>query len=245
MLNSYRKISIIYGGKGRDYATRIRDKIEALHFDEHYPVYVRDLNTFWMEHNFLKDVIEAIKDSDMIIVLFTLDDVGTRKDTFDKEGVEALKGRLRQNILIELGMALVAVGDDMRRIHIFSDFNERELGNEFPSDLESLHIDHFSEKNFEDKVLVKIERYIKETLKVVPTTHILHEENAIEDFENVFSEFDKLNIYSDKKIKSLHDIMNLWLPAVKELNFPEEKLLYALQRIKSLPIFDKSNIIDK
>lgn len=237
MLSSYKKISIIYGGEGRSYASKIKEELERLHHEEKYPLFVNDLNTEWVGHDILGDVVKAIKNSDLIFIVFTLDDIGASKKNFEKDGNNALRGRLRQNVLIELGMALVVVGEHKEKIMVVSDFNKTELGDDFPSDIRnSLEMRQFRKDNFEE-ILGSLIDHVRHKFGIEPTTNILHEEDAIEDFENVFDEFDKLNLYSDKKIKNLSEILSMWLPALKEFTFPEERLLYCLERIKSLPIF--------
>ena len=235
MLNTYKKISIIYGGCGRNYASSIKEELEKLHNEEHYPIYVNDLNTPWIGHNILGDVVSTIKSSDLIYIVFTLDDVGADKRTYDKKGKRALVRRLRQNVLIELGMALVVVGNNMDRIKFIANFKKSELGDDFPSDIRALSIAEFKDEEF-DKMLESIKEYVRKDFGISPTSNILHQEDAIEDFENVFAEFDKINLYKERPIKKLNDILDLWQPAIEELTFPEEKLLYSLERIKALPI---------
>lgn len=51
MLTSYKKISVIYGGNGRKYASQIKDKLQDLHEKEFYPIKIEDLNTDWVGHD--------------------------------------------------------------------------------------------------------------------------------------------------------------------------------------------------
>lgn len=107
MLTSYKKISVIYGGNGRKYASQIKDKLQDLHEKEFYPIKIEDLNTDWVGHDVLGTVVKTIRNSDLIYIVFTLDDIGASKRAYEQNGDGALVGRLRQNVLIELGMALV------------------------------------------------------------------------------------------------------------------------------------------
>lgn len=107
MLTSYKKISVIYGGNGRKYASQIKDKLQDLHEKEFYPIKIEDLNTDWVGHDVLGTVVKTIRNSDLIYIVFTLDDIGASKRAYEQNGDDALVGRLRQNVLIELGMALV------------------------------------------------------------------------------------------------------------------------------------------
>ena len=236
MLTSYKKISVIYGGNGRKYASQIKDKLQDLHEKEFYPIKIEDLNTDWVGHDVLGTVVKTIRNSDLIYIVFTLDDIGASKRAYEQNGDDALVGRLRQNVLIELGMALV-VCDNTEKIKIVADFNKNELGEDFPSDIRNaLSIREFSNGNF-DEVLDSICRFIRNDFDVAPTKNLLHDEHGIVDFENVFDEFEKLNRYGGKKIKRLWDILDLWLPTLDSFDYVEERLLYTLERLKSFPVF--------
>lgn len=237
MLTSYKKISVIYGGNGRKYASQIKDKLQDLHEKEFYPIKIEDLNTDWVGHDVLGTVVKTIRNSDLIYIVFTLDDIGASKRAYEQNGEGALVGRLRQNVLIELGMALVVVGDNTEKIKIVADFNKSELGEDFPSDIRNaLSIREFSNGNF-DEVLDSICRFIRNDFDVAPTKNLLHDEYGVVDFENVFDEFEKLNRYGGKKIKRLWDILDLWLPTLGSFDYVEERLLYTLERLKSFPVF--------
>ncbi len=236
MLTSYKKISVIYGGNGRKYASQIKDKLQDLHEKEFYPIKIEDLNTDWVGHDVLGTVVKTIRNSDLIYIVFTLDDIGASKRAYEQNGDDALVGRLRQNVLIELGMALV-VCDNTEKIKIVANFNKNELGEDFPSDIRNaLSIREFSNGNF-DEVLDSICRFIRNDFDVAPTKNLLHDEHGIVDFENVFDEFEKLNRYGGKKIKRLWDILDLWLPTLDSFDYVEERLLYTLERLKSFPVF--------
>lgn len=71
-----------------------------MHLNEHCLIKVGCINTDRVSHNVLKEVVNAIKDSDLIYIVFTFDDVGSRKSDFEKSGDSALKPQLRQNVLI-------------------------------------------------------------------------------------------------------------------------------------------------
>lgn len=79
MLTSYKKISVIYGGNGRKYASQIKDKLQDLHEKEFYPIKIEDLNTDWVGHDVLGTVVKTIRNSDLIYIVFTLDDIGASK----------------------------------------------------------------------------------------------------------------------------------------------------------------------
>lgn len=72
MLTSYKKISVIYGGNGRKYASQIKDKLQDLHEKEFYPIKIEDLNTDWVGHDVLGTVVKTIRNSDLIYIVFTL-----------------------------------------------------------------------------------------------------------------------------------------------------------------------------
>lgn len=237
MLTSYKKISIIYGGSGRKYASAIRERLQLLHKNEFYPIKVDDLNTDWVGHNILDTVINTIKDSDLIYIIFTLDDVGASKSAYNQNKEKSLVGRLRQNVLIELGMALVVVGHNTEKIKVIADFAKSELGDDFPSDIRNaFSIREFSPDTFEEVVESTCD-FVRNEFEITPTKGLLHDENAVVDFENVFDEFESLNLYRDTKIKCLNDILDLWLPILNSFDYVEERLMYALERLKSFPVF--------
>lgn len=191
MLFGYKKISIIYGGQGSYYAGEIDSALKNLHEKERYPIKSFCINTDWVSHNVLKDVISAIKDSDLIYIVFTLDDVGARKSEFEKSGDSALYPRLRQNVLIELGMALAVTDMDIDKIKVIANFDKNALGEDFPSDIrDALAIRQFSESNF-SSVLESICDYVKNNFSRAKTLGVLRNDNAVMDFQNVLKEYDK------------------------------------------------------
>lgn len=237
MLTSYKKISIIYGGSGKEYADCIKQELDNLHQNSFYPIRVDLLSTDWVGHDILSSVIDTIRNSDLIYIIFTLDDVGASRRSYLDVGEKALVGRLRQNVLIELGMALVVVGKDTEKIKIIADFDKSDLGNDFPSDIRNaLVIRSFTKDSF-DNVVSSIVNHVCNDFGIEPTNGILHDEEKHVDFENVFDEFAKIGAFSEKKIKTLDEILDLWLPTLGTFDYVEERLLYALERLKSFPVF--------
>lgn len=237
MLNSYKKISIIYGGSGHKYAAEIERLLQNLHREKRLPVSVGCINTEWVSNNILGDVVNAIRNSDLIYIIFTLDDLGCGKSRFEQYGASALTGRLRQNVLIELGMALVVTDNDSDKIKVIADFSKEALGDDFPSDIRNaLSIKEFSDETF-GEVLSLISDYVTSSFSAPSTADILHSAHFEADFENVFNEFEVINRYKGKKIKKLGDVTDLWLPALESFDFSDEKLVYACERLVSFPIF--------
>ncbi len=237
MLYGYKKISIIYGGVGSFYASEIEKALKNLHQSEHYPIKVDCINTDWVSHNVLRDVISAIKDSDLIYIVFTLDDIGSRKSDFEKSGDSALKPRLRQNVLIELGMALAVTDMNIDRIKVIANFDKNALGDDFPSDIrDALAIRAFSDDKFSE-VLISICEYVKSEFSLPQTKEVLKDESVVIDFENVLKEYDKYEFNPTKRIRTLKDIMSHWRETLDGFDFIEEKFVFALERLKAFPIF--------
>lgn len=237
MLYGYKKISIIYGGVGSYYAGKIEERLNKLHNEEHYPIKTMCINSDWVSNTILSDVISAIKDSDLIYVVFTLDDIGCRKSDFIEQGKVALNDRLRQNVLIELGVALAVTDMDINKIKVVANFEKSELGDDFPSDIrDALNIKTFSNDTFED-ILNSVESFAKNSFSRESTIGILKKNDEIFDFENVFDEYEKYEYIPSMRIKKLKDILDLWLKTVAELDFIDEKFAFCLERLKSFPIF--------
>ncbi len=237
MIYGYKKVSIIYGGKGSEYAKLIEEKLNQLHFEKRYPIKTMCINSDWVSNTILSDVIGAIKDSDLIYIVFTLDDIGCRKADYDKKGVEAINPRLRQNVLIELGMALAVTDMDINKIKVVANFEKSVLGDDFPSDIrDALNIKVFDENNF-TPVLESVERFAVENFSRPSTIGILHREGEIFDFENVFDEYEKYEYIPSKRIKTLKDILKMWMETIMSLDFVEERFAFCLERLKSFPIF--------
>ncbi len=245
MIYGYKKISIIYGGKGSEYAKLIENKLNELHYEYHYPIKTMCINSDWVSNTILTDVINAIKDSDLIYIVFTLDDFGCKKDDFIAKGTDALIPRLRQNVLIELGMALAVTDMDINKIKVVADFEKSDLGNDFPSDIrDALNIKTFNNNNF-NSVLDSVEQYAINIFSRNSTKDIIYKIDEIFDFENVFDEYEKYEYIPNKRIKTLRDILNMWKETVTTLDFVEERFVFCLERLKSFPIFGNGSQLVK
>ena len=94
MISKYKKVSIIYGRGGRDCALQIHHRLQALHEQDGMPV-----EAFLLAEELLSsaDIIDRVRDilsaSSICVILLTFDD--------------ADGSRVRQNVLIEIGIALV------------------------------------------------------------------------------------------------------------------------------------------
>ncbi len=133
MIQKYKTVSIIYGGKGKDYATFLNDKLTALSEKERYPIQPKIIMERVLTKELLSDVMALFDESEFCITILTSDDVFQTNN--------GLKKRLRQNVVFELGMALIQMGRE--RCILLSDFDTHLLEFELPSDMNSLEIRRF------------------------------------------------------------------------------------------------------
>ncbi len=236
MLHGYSKISIIYGGSGKTYASRMESELNRLHTQERVPIRVKCINSEWISHNVLSDVINALKSSDLVYIVLTLDDIGCRRDDFDKAGESALVPRIRQNVLIEYGMALMVADMNINKIKVIADFKKTELSDDFPSDIrDALAIKEFAPDKF-DEVLALICDYVKNQFANPSSLGILSSVAQLDNFENVFAEYQKAGLGSGVKIRMLEDVLKCWLDATKQFDFIEERIIFLLERVGLFPM---------
>ena len=134
MINKYKKVSIIYGRGGRECALRIQENLSELHDKKGMPVESHLLaDELLSSADIVSRVRDIISSSAMCIILLTFDDVdGTR---------------VRQNVLIEIGMALVLIGRD----RCFAVSEKQILPDDFPSDIRgALNVNHMDIRDVEN-----------------------------------------------------------------------------------------------
>ncbi len=236
MLHGYSKISIVYGGSGKQYASRIEDELNKLHTQQRVPIRVKCINSEWVSHNVLSDVVNALKSSDLVYIVLTLDDIGCRRADFDQKGNEALVPRIRQNVLIEYGMALMVADMNISKIKVIADFKKSDLADDFPSDIrDALAIKEFEPENF-DSVLNLICDYVKNHFAAPSSLGILSSVAQMDNFENVFAEYQHDGLSGGKTIRLLEDVLTCWLESNKQFDFIEERIIFSLERVGLFPM---------
>ena len=235
MIQKYKTVSIIYGGKGRDYATFLNDKLTALSNKERYPIEPKIIMERVLTRELLSDVMTLFDESEFCVAFLTADDIYTSNDGGKK--------RLRQNVVFELGMALIQMGRE--RCILLSDFDVHSSDFELPSDMNSLEIRQFDSATFEetiDDVVHKILELSRTSVNdnvvsesIPQYDGLLAREKYYIDYENVF-ELPYTRKSSEGK-EFLRETLTGWFKECEELKHFDEKAIYVFERIGFLPIY--------
>ncbi len=237
MLQKYKTVSIVYGGSGKKYASTLNDKIKQVSVKERYPICSKLIMETILTQELLNGVINLFKESQVCVIFLTAD------DWFETE-----KGRvcrLRQNIVFELGMAILQLGRE--NCIILSDFDINNPSFELPSDMNSLEIRHFEPNDIEpvcaeiiDKILDlgSKDNSIQKQSVISRYDYLLNRDTYYMDYENLFSHDDSFK--GLKGSEFMYGILNSWLEECVALPHYDEKCVYILERIGFLPIFGKT-----
>lgn len=237
MIQKYKKVSIIYGGEGKKYAEILDSRINELACKERYPLCSSIIMESVMTRELLSDVIDLFKQSEFCVVFLTADDfVSTSQEK---------KKRLRQNVIFELGMALIQLGRE--RCILLSDFDMSSSDFELPSDMHSLEFKKFDPNKTDEvirDVIIKILKLSNESILGGMATsdtpqydNLLYRGKYYVDYENIFN---IANVHIHKEGTSfLKGILAAWLNECSTLDYYDEKCIYLFERIVFLPIFGK------
>jgi hypothetical protein len=219
MIEGYKKVSVIYGQGGRKCALGIRENIKKLHYEEGMPV-----ESFLLADELLssEDIVSRVKEiiesSSQCIILLTFDD--------------ADGSRVRQNVLIEIGMALVMIG----REKCFVVSEKPFLPDDFPSDIRgALNLNYMDIRDAgpaADKITAEIVR------KLILKSHsrLLMNQKYVYDYTRVLDDVPGA-VFEEKPDLQLAHILDVWLYRVRSFTFTEQRICYILERIIFLPIF--------
>ena len=98
MVKKYKTVSIIYGGSGRNYATKMKNLIDKLSSEKKIPIRSLIVMDSILTGDLLSSITSLFNGSDLCVTFLTSDDLANGK------------GRLRQNVVFELGMAIFHLG---------------------------------------------------------------------------------------------------------------------------------------
>ena len=133
MLRGYQNVAIIYGGTGKSYAAALHQRITQVSRQQRYPLSASIVLERILTRELLADVMALFRDSAFCVAFLTADDRCLTEDS--------CRLRLRQNVVLELGMALTQLGRE--RCILLSDFDPRSPEFDLPSDLNSMEITRF------------------------------------------------------------------------------------------------------
>jgi len=237
MIQQYKNVSIVYGGNGRKYADALSAKITQIYKEDRYPIKATIINDKILTKELLESVIKLFKDSEFCIIFLTEDDICVT------DGNE--KTRLRQNVVFELGMALIEIGRE--RCILLSDFDVKKSSFELPSDMSSLSVKRFNENNFDDVIKNVNDKILKQSSKSIVTgvetdttpryDDLLIRKEYRVDYENIF--IDKPILSSTHGKTYLENTLTQWIEECESLPNYDEKCIYLLERLGFLPIFGK------
>lgn len=221
VIQRYKDVSIIYGGNGRRYAEALSDRLTKISTDERYPIQATIINERILTCELLTDVMRLFKESEFCVTFLT------REDCCLIENVE--KQRLRQNVVFELGMALIELGRE--RCILLSDFDVKDSDFDLPSDMNSLEILQFDANNLEgvlddvvDKLLKLSQQSIVTSVEVdtIPKyDNLLTRADYWVDYENIFVER-PITLASEGK-DFFNDTLSYWISECKSLPHYDEK----------------------
>lgn len=221
MISKYKKISIIYGGTGLSLAKEIDEKVNRMHEENMFPVDSNIIAKRIMSGMpIFVQIKKAIEKSDLCIIILTFDDIGNT--------------RVRQNVLIEIGMALMTMQTTDRCIFLTEKF---PLPEDFPSDLNGWINANGFDKNSTSDVVENLVTEIKELLKLKSHKDILNNDSYDFDYERVLDDIPDY-VFEKKADVQLHSILDCWLDGINSFGFVCEKIIYLLERLKFFPDFN-------
>jgi len=235
MIQKYNDVSIIYGGKGRKYAQDLKEKIDEISQIDRFPLSATIILESILTRELLTDVMNLFKESEFCVAFLTADDCFTNDESNHK--------RLRQNVVFEIGMAIIQLGRE--RCILLSDFDIHDPEFDLPSDMNSLEIKRFNPQNYDD-VLNSI---IKKLLSFSQTSlHTGYKMESPPQYNNLFTREDYYvdyeNVFVNRPITLavegmdfFRDTLNFWLAESRSLPHYDEKCIYLFERIGFLPIF--------
>lgn len=219
MINKYKNISIIYGGSGAECAEAINKNLAQKHISCHYPI--RPLimkKEILSSANIMETVQDIISGSSACVIILTFDDIDNT--------------RVRQNVLIELGMALAYI----RKENCFFLCDKQKLPDDFPSDLKGfINPNYFDKSNLE----ITAESTAKEIishLDIECTKNICFDYSYQYD-RTILADIPRAILEKGMEAQ-LHGILDEWLKNIKEFDFVSERIMYILERIEYLPVFN-------
>lgn len=238
MIHRYKSVSIIYGGTGKAYAQALNERILKISNEERFPICATMINERILTCELLSDVMQLFKKSEFCVAFLTKDDC-CLMDRLEKK-------RIRQNVIFELGMALIELGRE--RCIILSDFDINAPDFDLPSDMNSLEILTFDSSEIHKVLDDVIDKLLCLSTQSVITgdvaddipqyNHLLTRENYRIDYENIFIE--RPTTLASEGREFFNDTLSYWISECNSLPHFDEKCVYLLERIGFLPIFGKT-----
>lgn len=235
MISRYKIISIIYGGKGKTYAERLRKRIETVSEKERYPLATRLILEAVLTGELLSQVMDLFRESEFCIAFLTAEDVCVSDDKKHY--------RLRQNVVFEIGMALMELGRERCILLSDRDWSKEEL--ELPSDMMSLNVLSFDPEKFDavmDDVLNKILRESTTSLRTGVSEEEIPQYDSLftrtdyfVHYESLFGDRAAYGMYSGREL--LGAVLQDWDQECAALPHYDEQCIYLMERLGFMPFF--------
>lgn len=230
MLKQYKLVSIIYGGSGTKYAREMNELIQRRSEERRYPITSKIVMESVLTGDLLTSITDLFTRTEYCLAFLTADDCCIRGD----ERVY----RLRQNVVLELGMAIYRLGRE--KCILLSDFDPARGDVELPSDLKGVDVKYFAPEEREqvfEAVLDKVLQLTSDQDRVIPQYDKLLERTAhYVNYTELFSACSALESREDAYLKS---VLNHWQQECASFPFFEERCLYFLERIGFVSMFGR------
>lgn len=230
MLKQYKLVSIIYGGSGTKYAREMNELIQRRSEERRYPITSKIVMESVLTGDLLTSITDLFTRTEYCLAFLTADDCCIRGDQ--------QVYRLRQNVVLELGMAIYRLGRE--KCILLSDFDPARGDVELPSDLKGVDIKYFAPEEREqvfEAVLDKVLQLTSDQDRVIPQYDKLLERTAhYVNYTELFSACSALESREDAYLRS---VLNHWQQECASFPFFEERCLYFLERIGFVSMFGR------
>ena len=217
MIKKYYTVTILWGKSGRDCAAKLAAELKKRHVEEYVPI-----NAFIFEKealdssSIMDDVIDKISKSSACVIILTFDDDnGTR---------------VRQNILIETGIAWTKLGKE--KLIFLSD--KMNLPEDFPSNIRTEINTNFFDKSDPSVTVSKVcneliaSHRIKSTEKLLTSPEYIYDGRVLDDIEEFLGE--------EKADVQMRQVTDTWKNSVRNFDYLHERIMYVIERVAFFPV---------
>lgn len=240
MIQRYKTISIVWGTSVQNDATTFKKYLEQLHLKKRYPLEPIIVNDPAISPELNQEVKALIKRSDFCIVMLSLDDFGCKEADFATEREKALRKRIRQNVVLELGMALNQFTS--KNYWLLSNYDTGKEQAEIPSDIRGLSTNIYAASELKKKIAV-LSADLLTKLHIQPNRHLLSQKKITLNYQDeLFGDLSSL--YAENSDNLAQKIFDDWVQTAPTFTFPSERAVFVLERIKFLTCFGRDRSLN-
>lgn len=230
MILPYKKISVIWGGdEAKQQAQMVKEIGERYHIEEKYPVVVEVLNEGTMPNKITEKLMNVFKNSDFVIAILSLTDNGARI------GDEKYKKRLRQNVVLEIGVAISIVKDIGNKMLFLSNFDKTD-DVEIPSDMMDIPFNRITD---EQDLEYYFKIIIKDKLRLKSNKDLFYDTKYNINFNDLSLELDS-ELMKSNDVNGIKELFDTWQSNQLKFDFENEKSMYLLERLRFFPEFSRN-----